>query len=97
MIHKPVTVLKHHDVQLNGSIRLSIGGKQQDDEGPAAGGAGSASGQAQQARIVESNNEYAIIEIICSCGSKNHIQCNYAELAQSGSQAPRSDEAPAQQ
>lgn len=34
----------------------------------------------QEARIIESNNEYAIIEVICSCGTKSHIQCNYAEM-----------------
>ncbi|MBE0534101.1 MAG: hypothetical protein IH624_00425 [Phycisphaerae bacterium] len=34
----------------------------------------------QQARILESNDEYAIIEVTCSCGAKSHIQCNYASM-----------------
>lgn len=34
----------------------------------------------QEARIIESNNEYAIIEVTCSCGAKSHIQCNYAAM-----------------
>lgn len=34
----------------------------------------------QEARIVESNSEYAIIEVVCSCGAKSHIQCNYAAM-----------------
>jgi hypothetical protein len=33
-----------------------------------------------QARIVESNSDYAILEIVCSCGCKTHIQCNYANV-----------------
>ena len=40
----------------------------------------SSAGVARQVRIVESNNEYAIIEVTCSCGSKAFVQCNYAEL-----------------
>jgi len=31
-----------------------------------------------QARIVESSSDYAIIEVVCSCGCKTHIQCQYA-------------------
>ena len=38
----------------------------------------------QSARIVESNNEYAVIEVICSCGNKNQVQCNYADVAKTG-------------
>jgi hypothetical protein len=34
-----------------------------------------------QARIVESNSDYAIIEVLCSCGQKTHIQCNYVNAA----------------
>ena len=31
-----------------------------------------------QARVVESSRDYAIIEVVCSCGCKTHIQCQYA-------------------
>lgn len=34
----------------------------------------------QEVRIIESNSEYAIIEVTCSCGAKSHIQCNYADM-----------------
>ncbi len=36
--------------------------------------------QPQEAKIIESNDEYAIIEVVCSCGQKCHIQCNYADV-----------------
>lgn len=39
-----------------------------------------AAGVPQEVRIIESNNEYAIIEVTCSCGAKSHIQCNYADM-----------------
>ena len=42
----------------------------------------SAAGAAQQARIVESNNEYAVIEVTCSCGGKAFVQCNYSNVNQ---------------
>lgn len=30
-----------------------------------------------QARIVESSRDYAVIEVVCSCGCKTNIQCQY--------------------
>jgi hypothetical protein len=73
MRRKVIRVLKKGQVKVGGSVQLdSVGGVDS-----AAGPAGST---AQQARIVESNNEYAIIEITCSCGQKTHVQCNYSNL-----------------
>jgi len=75
MRRKVIRVLKKGQVKFGGSVKL---------EGGAAGGVEPSSGPggptAQQARIVESNNEYAIIEITCSCGQKTHVQCNYSNL-----------------
>ena len=34
----------------------------------------------QEARVIESNSEYAILEVICGCGNKMHIQCNYGDM-----------------
>lgn len=85
MLPKRVQVLKHHRVQVSGSVCLSPAA----DGGPRPGGQSRAqvqrTGTPQQARVVESNSEYAIIEVTCSCGSKTHIQCNYAHLTE-GSQ-----------
>lgn len=30
-----------------------------------------------QARIVEEQDEFAVIEIICSCGTKTSVRCEY--------------------
>jgi hypothetical protein len=33
---------------------------------------------AQQARVVESHPECAVVEIICSCGRRTYLKCEYA-------------------
>ncbi len=83
------TVIKKDRVRVSGTICLAPGG------GRAPVGA-AASAQAdphaisvpQEARVIESNSDYAIIEVICSCGDKMHIQCNYAAMTQ---QSPSAD------
>lgn len=32
---------------------------------------------ASHVKVIESNNEHAIIEVTCACGSKNQIECNF--------------------
>jgi hypothetical protein len=44
---------------------------------PASAGAPAGGSIAQEARIVESNDEYAVIEIVCGCGGKSFVQCNF--------------------
>jgi hypothetical protein len=74
MRRKVIRLLKKGQVKFGGSVQLKGGaGVVEPSSGP--GGP-----TAQQARIVESNNEYAIIEITCSCGQKTHVQCNYSNL-----------------
>jgi len=36
-----------------------------------------------QARIVESHPEFAVIEIICSCGAKTCLRCEYGGIESS--------------
>ena len=83
MIGKVTKVLKNNQVVVDGSVKLGLGVCCVAASGD--GLANKVQSVAQEARIIESNSEYAVIEIICSCGGKNHIQCNYAELAASGS------------
>ena len=78
MRRKVIKVLKKDKVKVGGSVQLKGGAGGGSNSGPAPSGT-----TAQQARIVESNNEYAIIEITCSCGQKTHVQCNYSHLAES--------------
>ena len=80
MIPRPVKILKGEQVVINGSVRLEIGGDAP-VRTPSSAQAGTSAGVPEQARIVESNNEYAIIEVTCCCGAKSHIQCNYSGIA----------------
>ena len=75
MRHRTIKILKKDKVKVGGSVQLDGDNVSADSPAKPAGST------AQQARIVESNNEYAIIEIICSCGQKTHVQCNYSNLA----------------
>ena len=80
-----IKLLKSNQVKVSGSVRLT----------PEAAVAPvrtafSASADIPQteapplsARIIESNSDCAVIEVICSCGNKNHVRCKYADLAKS--------------
>ncbi len=69
MIHRLVTLLKADTVKM---------GEQSAVVGTGASTASAAGGSAaQEARIVESNDEYAVIEIVCGSGGKSFVQCNF--------------------
>ena len=74
MADKIVKVLKKEKVAEGGSVEVVP---------PGGAGAPSVGVACQQARIVESNDEYAVIEIVCSCGRKTSVQCNYSEVSKS--------------
>ena len=70
MIHRLVTLLKADNVKMaEQSVVI--------DPGALAAGAAAGDSTAQEARIVESNDEYAVIEIVCACGGKSFVQCNF--------------------
>jgi hypothetical protein len=66
------TVLKKHQVELSGSVLLDIGSSAT----PAAPAVNH--GAPASATIVETNETYATIELVCSCGTKTYLQCNYS-------------------
>jgi hypothetical protein len=80
MIHKPVTVVKNEQVVVEGNICIKLGSDIESAVVP-TGVASMGPGEIEQARVIESNEQYAIIEIVCSCGAKSHVQCNYGDIA----------------
>ena len=74
-------ILKSSEVRLEGQIRLDPcclpaqariyarqgGGGEPDSVGAQAG-----------ARIVESHPEFVVIEVVCRCGAKTYLRCQYA-------------------
>ena len=73
MIHRLVTLLKADTIKMaEQPVVIGPGASAVASAGAAAGGS-----TAQEARIVESNDEYAVIEIVCGCGGKSFVQCNF--------------------
>ena len=76
-----IKVIKNSRIMENGTLTLP--------SGPGIAVAVSSGGRTvsvppsgpAQARIVESNSDYAIIEIQCGCGHKSFVQCNYGNVA----------------
>ena len=77
-----ITIIKKDQVRVGGTVRLAPGGGHAPVMTAASAQADSHISVPQEARVIESNSDYAIIEVICSCGDKMHIQCNYAAMTQ---------------
>jgi len=78
---KKVQVLKRGRFQIGSKVTLPVG------SAPVISTAGPKTSRPcgpTQARIIESNSDYAIIEILCSCGQKSFVQCNYGNVAVGG-------------
>ena len=75
MIPKHMELIKKEQIRVGGTVRIGIGEKNAPVRPLTPSGA--VPHEPMQARIVESNTDYAIIEVTCSCGQKSHIQCNY--------------------
>ena len=80
MLNKRIQVIRKKQIQKGPSYVLPSG-----RYSPAVGAAGSpaacGTGAPAQARIVESNSDYVILEMICGCGRKSFVQCNYGNVA----------------
>ncbi|MHC4570553.1 MAG: hypothetical protein ACYS0C_00555 [Planctomycetota bacterium] len=67
-------ILKADNVKLEGQFRLDVA---HIGQGPAKGK--TLTSATQQACIVESHPEFAVIEVTCSCGTKTHLRCEYTD------------------
>ena len=65
-------ILKSDDVEVEGQYHLDLGHSVSSAQHSKNAGAGTA-----KARILDNNNEYAVIELICSCGRKTIVRCEY--------------------
>jgi hypothetical protein len=73
-------ILKSNDVKLEGQFHLDAS-----KAGPDSPKQKIAASSAPQVRILENNPEYALLEVICCCGTKMSLKCEYAGAA---AQAP---------
>lgn len=65
-------ILKGENVKIEGQFRLDLGMLAPNSVEQRNKGHNTA-----QAKIVETNPEFAILEITCSCGTKTHVRCEY--------------------
>jgi hypothetical protein len=79
MMRKYMELIKNEQIRVGGTVRIGAGDKSAPVRPLTPSGA--VPQEPMQARIVESNTDYAVIEVICSCGQKTHIQCNYVNTA----------------
>ena len=63
-------ILKKNDVKLSGAVKLGPSGAQKGHGHPAGNSAATA-------KIVETTDQYAVIEFTCSCGVKNYVKCDF--------------------
>ena len=73
-------ILKSGDVKLGDRFHLDLAQAGSPKDGPKPRSAASA---APQVHIVENHPEFAVIEVICSCGTGTYLRCEYG-----GAQAP---------
>jgi hypothetical protein len=72
MVRAAGRILKGKDVQLVGVFTLDI--TQSETSKPAQTGTALVE---PQVSIVENHPEYAVIEVVCSCGTKVSLRCEY--------------------
>ena len=71
-------ILKSEDVEIEGRLNLDLG-----NAGQTSQNAKHATVGITKVRILENQNEYAVIEVTCSCGRKTIIRCDYSNVSQS--------------
>jgi hypothetical protein len=69
-------ILKSNDVEVEGQCHLDLGHPVSSAQHTKNAVTGTA-----KARILDNNNEYAVIELICSCGRKTIVRCEYGEVS----------------
>jgi hypothetical protein len=67
-------VLKSDEVEIDGRCHLDIGRSVSSAQLGKNNNCAAA-----KARIFDNTNEYAMIELICSCGKKTLVRCEYSE------------------
>jgi len=69
MLPKCARVIKSDQINMGGVAHIE----------PADGAAAfsETAGAVQQVRIIESHDTHAVLELVCSCGCKSRVQCNY--------------------
>jgi len=71
-------ILKANDVEISGCLKL-----ENTTQEPAPSAAGGTAVTQPKAAVVENTQDFVVIEVVCACGRKTRIKCDYAATAQS--------------
>lgn len=82
MVRNVVKVVRKEQVRVGGKVHVPAQGPQAPVGGADSTEAPGHASVPQQARVMESNSDYAILEVVCSCGATMHIQCHYGHVTQ---------------
>jgi hypothetical protein len=79
-------ILKSNDVEVEGRLQLDFGH-------PAASAKNirNTAGGAALVRMLENQNEYAVMEVTCPCGRKTIIRCDYGNATSVKNATPRTE------
>ncbi len=69
-------ILKSDEVEIDGRCNLEIGHAFSPAQHSRTG-----SVVAAKAKIIDNNNEYALIELTCACGRKTLVRCDYGNAS----------------
>jgi len=86
MVQTTSRILKSSDVEVEGQFHLDAGPHVQSSQNGRNPGVA-----APKVRILESQNEFAVVEVICSCGRKTVVRCEYGETAVTQNTQPGAD------
>jgi predicted RNA-binding Zn-ribbon protein involved in translation (DUF1610 family) len=90
MIQATSRILKSSDVEVEGRFHLDLShpvSSAQNSRNAAVG--------TSKVRILENQNEYAVMEVTCPCGRKTIIRCDYSDEASAKIAQPRPEPAAA--
>ena len=82
MMQTTSRIIKSGDAEVEGQFQLDLDRPAQTGQKPVG---------APKVRIIENQNEIAVVEVICSCGRKTVVRCEYGESAALKTVQPRPD------
>jgi hypothetical protein len=70
-------IIKNGEIDVEGRFALDLGNFSQASNGQATKN----NTCTAKVRILENQDQYAVMEVTCSCGKKTIIRCDYGDLA----------------
>jgi hypothetical protein len=67
-------ILKPNNVRLEGQVHLDLWSGQTPSTKQKSGDA-----SIPQVRVIENHQEFAIVEVVCPCGRKMYLKCEYGD------------------